>query len=569
LATTPHRQGRERRPLVPPIVVPISARGIPLTDRVCTWVLGVAMAASVALILYLNRGSTFYFDELRWFTDTANVGAGDLFDPHNGHLIAVTRLAYKVILETLGAEYVAFRLLAVPTVPLCAGLFYAYARRRIGALPALAPALVLLFLGSASQHVLVPIGFTPLLAIAFGLGALLCLDRRDRRGDLAACLLLVLSVLTYTTGLAFVVGVAVSVLIGPDRRRVWIFAAPVLLYAVWQLSSGVSSAGETQPSNLLLVPAFVADSLATASAAVLGLGYDFTDPETLQIEWGRIAAGAIVVAVALTIRRGAVPASLWSSLAIVVGFWSLAALAADEIGREPGSVRYVYMGSLGVLLVSVDAAASLRFSRRGLAVLFAACAVSLCTNIALMRDRAATIRDLSSTVRAELAAIDIAGDPVGPGPMLRHVASSQSLQKFTVGEYLNAVSRYGSPAFTVGELMRRPTELREDADKTLARSLGITVESSAPPPTDAGCGTVSADGPVSGFELPAGETTFRVGGAAAAPVTLGRFGDSATVEAGRAPAGQWVRVTVPHDAVPTPWRATIGAPGPVRVCSPR
>jgi hypothetical protein len=103
-------------------------------------------------------GTTFNPDELDWVFFTPSLSASDVLEPHNGNLIATTRLAYKAILETIGAEYVAFRLIAVSAVLLSAALFYALVKRRIGALPALAPTLVLLFLGSAWQHVVGPIG---------------------------------------------------------------------------------------------------------------------------------------------------------------------------------------------------------------------------------------------------------------------------------------------------------------------------------------------------------------------------------------------------------------------------
>ena len=52
-----------------------------------------------------------------------------------------------------------------------AALFYAYARRRIGNLAALAPALVLLVFGSDYLHVIAGNGFTIQLALSCGLGA--------------------------------------------------------------------------------------------------------------------------------------------------------------------------------------------------------------------------------------------------------------------------------------------------------------------------------------------------------------------------------------------------------------
>jgi hypothetical protein len=389
LASVLHTSGDERA-TVPPIVLPITSRGLVVTDRVCWAILAAAMAAAAALILYFNRGTTFFGDELTFLYETPTLGAGDVLDPHNGHLVATTRVVYKAILETIGADYLAFRVLAVCTVLLSAGLFYALIKRRIGALPALAPTLVLLFFGSAWQHVATPIGFTPIFAIAAGLAALLALGRGDRRGDLAACGLLVVSVASYTTGLPFVVGTAISVLLRPDRRRrTWIFLIPLILYAawwLWSLSTGTSSEEETKLTNVLLIPAWTAESLATVTAALSGLGLSLQDnplqenaASRVNPAWGYVLAVPVVVALVLRIRRGKVPAAVWASLGIVLTWWALGALAAVP-PRPPDSVRYVYMGSVGVLLVATAAAGYVRFSRLGLLALFGACAISLAAN---------------------------------------------------------------------------------------------------------------------------------------------------------------------------------------------
>jgi drug/metabolite transporter (DMT)-like permease len=94
---------------------------------VCWAILGAAMAIATGLILYLNRGTTFNTDELDWVFFTPNLSASDVLEPHNGNLIATTRLAYTAILETVGAEYIAFRLLGVVAVLLAGAFFYALA----------------------------------------------------------------------------------------------------------------------------------------------------------------------------------------------------------------------------------------------------------------------------------------------------------------------------------------------------------------------------------------------------------------------------------------------------------
>jgi hypothetical protein len=560
----------------PPIVLPITSRGLALTDRVCWGILGVAMAVAAGLILYLNRGTTFFLDERTFLYETPALGLRDVLEPHNGHLIATTRLAYKLVLETVGADYLAFRLLAVGAILLSAGLFYALIKRRIGALPALAPTFVLLVFGSAWQHVVAPIGFTPIFGVALGLAALLALERGGRAGDAAACALLIAAIATYTTGLPFLVGVAVSVLMRDDRsRRSWIFLVPLALYAAWWLwaeSTGVSSGEETKLSNVLLIPAWSTESLAAVTAALFGLDFSFSngDLSTIDPAWGRALAVPVVVALVLRIRRGDLPPSLWVALAIVLTWWALGALAYYE-ARPPDSVRYVYMGSVGVLLVAAAAAGAVRFSRLGLAVLFGACAISLATNIALLRDGAEFFRGTSATLEAEFAMLELARAEVDPAFTPADVPGNDSpaaLVDAPAADYFTIVDQYGSLAPSLPVLDGESEGVRADADRVLAAALGLRLEPGAPPTEPRRCvrlrspgreGTIAA-------ELPPGGASVRAEGIGAVPVTVGRFAEDPTAEVGRVPSGEAATLRIPPDESPKPWRASLAGARSLRVC---
>ena len=118
-----------------------------------------------------------------------------LFGPHNEHMVLVPVLIFKALWAATGlGGYWAFRLLVVLLHLACVVLVYAVARRRLGPWLALAPALVLLFLGTAWEIVLWPFEIQFLIPAAAGLGVLLLLEREDLRGDLIACGLLVLVV---------------------------------------------------------------------------------------------------------------------------------------------------------------------------------------------------------------------------------------------------------------------------------------------------------------------------------------------------------------------------------------
>ena len=225
-------------------------------ERLAWPAFGAAASVAALIILWLGSGVGYSLDEIDTLIRTPGLDFDGTLEPHNGHFIFTTRVAYWAILELFGTDYLAFRLLTLATVVLTAALFLAYAGRRIGKLPALALALLLLFFGSHPSHVMNGNGFTVLFAIACGLAALLLLERNDRGGDIGACALLCLGVATYTTGLPFVAGAAVAILLRDERwRRIWIVAVPVAIYFAWWLSGGGPDRRPHRPGDGLQHPA--------------------------------------------------------------------------------------------------------------------------------------------------------------------------------------------------------------------------------------------------------------------------------------------------------------------------
>jgi hypothetical protein len=563
---------------VPRIVLPITSRGLVVTDRLCWAVLGVAMAAAAALIPYQSRGTTFNFDELHWVYDGPDFDAELVLEPYAGSLIATNRLVYQAILETLGTGYLPFRLLGLLAALLVPALFYALVKRRIGALPALAPALVLLLFGSAGEYVITPIGFAPLLSIAAGLGALLALERDDRLGDAAACSLITLSVATFSNGLAFLVGVAVSVLMRSDRwRRAWIVAVPLLLYAawyLWALDAPDSASEQTKLGNVLLIPNYAAEALAAAVAALSGFDYEFNNPGAVDTEWGRALAVAALATLALRIRGGNVPRSLWVSLAILLTVWVAGALATEGF-RGPTAGRYTYIGAVGLLLVVTDAARSVRFSKLGLVALFGACAISVATNAALLRDTAASVRNEYSTpARAQFAIIELARDHLDPESdpgSTAPAAGPFSVFSTGAGRYLAAADRFGSLALPLDELERQDESVRQGADQVLADALELELQPSPSGEAARRCRRVRTRGAgeAIGFELPPGGAKLRARGPAAASLTVGRFASSPSAELGTLPPGKTATLAIPRDSSPKPWQASVTGTGSVEVCALR
>ena len=475
------------------------------------------------------------------------------------------------------------RVLGVASVLLAATLFFVWAKRRIGPGWALLPAVLLMFYGSAWQHVVGPVGFTVTFSVALGLGALIALERGGRRSDLLACGLLALSVFTYTVGLAYLVGVAITVLLRRDRlRRAWIFLVPLLLYAAWWIWAQQFDQGRTEFVGFVDIGRFFAGSMAVNASGISGVDIPLSRifGSNPALDATPTAAGWLI-GLALTgfliwrVLRGNVPRSFWASLGVLVTFWLAAAIADTDpfFGTQVYAIRYLFMGSSALLLVLVDAVSGLRIRAGWAYGLLAVFAFSLAMNLVYLRDGAAFLRDRSAEVKGDLAMLELAnGWLPGGGPGGGDGAARQQLADvipfLNVGpdrdQYLKAVAEFGSPADDLDEIRALPDANRAVVDQALRQAYALALEpTTGSPAGDAGCFRAT---PARGsFEVPVGAIYVRA--LSRQPVTMAanRFGPAPGFSLGTAEPGSWFRMTIPTDPAPEPWQARVTA-GAARVC---
>jgi hypothetical protein len=537
-----------------------------MLSRLDRWAWGVFAAAAVAatvLILWFGRDATLSADEMTWFMQTPNLDLHGVLEPHIGHLILTTRLVYAAIFSMIGASYLPFQLLTIAVVVLTSALLFVYAGRRVGKAAALGPACVLLVFGSDPAHLLTGNGFTVIGALACGIGALVALDRDDRRGDLLACLLLCLGVVTYTVALPFVVGVAVAVLLRDDRRqRAWIFLVPLVVYGawwLWSLGTDVSSSGQISPEDVLLVPSWSFQSLGAGLSALSGLDYPFSDEGMADAgsALALLAIGALVWS-----RRGRpVGRMLWAALAIAVTLWAMGALVSSDV-RAPSHPRYLYPDALVILIAAAWAAAGSRWSSRVVGGILAVAAVGVMTNVMLLRDAGIVNRADAEQQRAVLAGIQVAGANAqpdfvpenSPGPILFSFG-----QVYATGTYLAAADRYGDVGYSPDELATKPEQLREVADANLVGALGLSLQPSEQK-NFGECNEVPAGSPV-GLQPP-GSIALR--SEAGGDVSLRRFADAGGASVGTLAPGTPAELTLPADDVEQEW--TLTSTTDLRVC---
>jgi hypothetical protein len=536
-------------------------------------ILALAAAFAVLLILLEGRPNTFFNDEIAIFQRLGEgIDVRSMLEPHNGHLILPAHLVYAAILSWIGPSYTAFRVVGVVVLVACAVLTYALAKRRVGATLALVPAILLLVLGSAWEALLWPLTMLTFgLAVAFGLAALLALDRGDLRGDVAACVLTTLAVITHSTGLAFGVGVAVAVLIGGRaRQRAWVFVVPLVLYAAWWVWALQFHEGLAHFSNLLIVPEFMANSLAAVSAAVTGLGLDLgSGPVRLAVtpSWGYAIATIAAVAFVVRVARGRISPFVWTSLAVLLAYWLALALGYAPEGRTPFESRYLFAGAALVFLVAAAALDGVRVRRPAAIAIIAVAAVGVLTNIKQLDNAEGYFRDYAPRARTALGAIEIARGTVSPDyrPAGQPQLSSAVPAHLPVqaGPYLEGVDRFGSFAFSEAELLQQDVALREAADRVLASAERLSLRPLTRPPAGSTCAELSGSRAVR--ELAPGQVFIRV--SQPARVRLGRFATGYPVDLGDLARGETAGLTIPRDAGEHPWRMAIAGGGATRICS--
>jgi hypothetical protein len=542
--------------------------------RIALGVLIGAMALSAIAILYWSRGATFYADDWNYFADRRAWSPHTLFLPETGHLIVLPLIVFKALLAIFGAtSALPFRLTVVFFDLLNGVLLYLLARRRVGPLLALAPAVLLLFLGAGWEEIFETFTLGPLISIAAGLGMLLCLDRRDLSGDIGACLLLVVSLASFSLGIVFGLLAAVELLQRPryGLRRVWVYLGPALLYGVWLIWASQYHENQLAATNIGPGPAAVVNGASADAAAIFGVFRSPGAQTTTAPDLGIALAIGTPIALALgalliwRLVSGPKPTPrTWALLAALLALWSLLALTVSP-ARLPQASRYVYPGVILVLLLAAELCAGIRLTR-GLGIGVAGVlAVSLLANVDEMRVAGGYFRAETAYNRAELAALELARDRVPPDFAIE--GQSPTLlphgdMLIAAGPYFSAVDEFGSPAYSPAQLAAAGAPQRAAADAELGRALAPAPQPIAKLPSPrGGCRVLPAE---SVLRLPRRGLAYKAATKKPVQVSLRRFGDEFAVKLPETSGP--ARLVVPYGSSAVPWRARISAAAPLTVC---
>ncbi len=540
-------------------------------------ILVAASVLSVIAALWFGRGTTFSGDELVWVASTPGIDLYTVFQPHGGHLLALTRLVYWPLLEVFGLAYLPFRLLAIAATLLTVWLLFEFGRRRTDPLVALAPCLVLLFFGSDYLHLLQGNGFTVMLSVAMGIAALLSLEADTRKGDLLACLWLVIGVFAYTVILPFVAGAAVMIALRrSERRPYWVAAIPLAIYGLWRiwllLADAGSIGGGIEIWLSVVVPAWGFQSLSAVLNALTGLSYGF-DGTASSTPTG--LAGPPLALLALfvtgrTIARRGLRSGLLVATVVLISLFAIQCLASGSApeGRFPGDARYMYPGAVVVLLCGFELARRWRPGRSGLVALALVALCGIGANLTLMANNSTLLREQGRDFRANVGAVALVVEG-GPDdgrarPEQRTIGDNST--SVAVAMYFQDYGRFG---YGADALRGQPPERRDAADRILvglAAALGsISLTPAAEGSGSYGCRVLSAaDGSTVTLEAPPGRLLMR--SATGGEVRVGRFADLAAVPVGSLSPGQSSALDLPSDSAQDPWQIAFVGPK-LRVCS--
>jgi hypothetical protein len=551
-----------------------------------------AALASIAYVLWLGRGQTLILDEWSYLLHGREWSTTTLLEPHNGHLILFPTLVLKLMHGTFGiSSHLPYQLLAVLLNTLIAALLYVFARRSVGPLVALLPAILILFYGAGWDAFVTGYQLPNLFSMAAGLMALLFVRRKDMRGDVLTCLALSLSLASVSVGVAFVAGIAVALLLRGRPaaiRRAWVVLVPVALYAAWFIWAIRFREAEVTAHNVGSLLSGMFDQLAAVLSGITGLGAapgaaDLATSIGDRPDWGPTLVILALIGVALALRHRRPSPSLVVAMAVLLVYLATVALALGG-DRIPNASRYVYMGSVLTLLVLIETVRGMRPSRGWAIGLTTALFFSLLANGATMGVGGRVVRLESATNRAQLGALEIARDRVS-GDLVVESGEQTTMSNpdmlFDAGTYFDVVSSFGSPAYTEGELEGAAEQAREAADQLLARALPISVRPGfrpveGPPVAvvegeyvrrPGGCMLIvpkKGSGSRVAADVPSGGFSYSLAGAERPALRLRRFADEFAV-APDLPPGP-ARVTIPVDRSDRPWEAEIVTTSRLELC---
>jgi hypothetical protein len=539
--------------------------------------LAIGMVISAAFILSLTSKLTFIADEWNLLLLRQGWGVGQIMEPFNGHPIMAPAFIFKALQEVFGMESARpMQVAATATFLLVNTLLFVYLRRRVGDWAALIGTFLILFLGAAFEDLLFAFQIGYFGSLAAGIGALLALDRDDRKGDAVAAALLVVCLMFSSLGIAFTAAAVVEWLTNPRARsaRWFVPGAPILFYGLWWLIWGHQASPESldpsfELSVLPKVPGYMFDSFGAALTSLAGLATgDGSEPDQPNLIWGQIGAIAFIGLAIWRLRKlSRIPRSFLVTAAGALCLFFLFAIAQNaylEYGpnefRAATLSRYQLPTAVFVVLVASTLLEGIRFTKWGLGVSGVLTVFAIAGGIQLM-DQEANERWIpaSAYTRATLSGVDLSGPDTTPGYEFRPGTAFD----VPADDYFAAVEAHGSPAFTESELRGQDPSVRLTAEASLFSASGVALTGSPPAFDESTCRSFPASAQP---RLQGGTYAIQNAGTSELAISASRVSDPPGTLIGSVLRKATAGLRLPQGAYGSSWIISFGGTGPVRVC---
>lgn len=449
--------------------------------RAADLVLIPCLAVSAVVLVWAGRDLTFFFDEWQLVLNPSPLAPSTLFQAHNGQAFVLPSLAYGLGLEVLGlTSQLPYRLVTVAAATTCVVLLYLLLRRHVA--PALALVLILpaLVLGYAWEALLLGLSMNFMIGTAAGTGMLLALDRQTRRGDLTASLMLLVALACGGIGLAFAAGAVVEVALRKDAQRVWIPGIPLGLFLLWFTLRTGDASGIDMAANALNLPDYIWRASVAGVGALSGsFGLSFMNRPAQLLFPLLVATLAGITLWRFLKSREKVPPVLPACVAVLLAFWVLGGLAMGE-GRLPDASRYQYpsvillIAWVGLLLGGIWTPRWLPLAILPLSLF------SVVSNLIELGNGRSFLAEQTEITRAAVGQVELEG--AGPAYTLTEEVTGSPYQQLIRSDvYLDAVERFGSPAFDEAQIESSGPQGRDAAAgvamaAAIARTAGLERE---------------------------------------------------------------------------------------------
>lgn len=452
----------------------------------------MSVAACVA-ILVLTRKFDFYFDEWDFVLGNPTWTLRDYFVPHSEHWSTIPAAIYRLLFLLNGARSYTLFMGALMVLHGAAALFlFLIVRRRAGDVLGILAAASLLLLGRGYENILwaFQIGFVG--SVAYGLAAIWLLDADDVpwwRAALASAALLA-SLMSSGMGIPFCA--AAAGLIAVDRARwprIWVLVVPAAAYLEWEATLGRSGLeSHRDPFTLVAIRQLVVFVPSGVGAVAAGLA-------GLSSQWAMIALAVTAVVIGAGWGRfGLRPAAVGALLGLLTMFAIVGLVRAQSGDGQAAAPRYVYVGSVLLLIVLADIAGHVRLRGVWAPAIAVVAILAIGLNATALRQAAHDKNQTFAVQTAELQTVWAMRD----APGMRRAAAVDPLlaPNLPIGRYIASREAEGSH---LGPATREDLGGLDAAgvNEAMAQAFPTSLRGVLAAPPQGSCTAAAGRGPVS------------------------------------------------------------------------